>query len=168
MSKFETPKGKYEQYFAKPKRKAGELKGLEEIAKEAMEETEYIPNNKNLLLIPKDIITITKEKYEELIRDVGYYQGRMEELEKQLEEFKSPEETTIIYSEEKPYIEKKYCENVKYKFLNSKAYKIRLETEIKRLCCIKEKSIGEPQAIIERINGKIEGIEYAIKLIEEE
>lgn len=42
MSKFETPKGKYEQYFAKPKRKAGELKGLEEIAKESLRN---IPEN---------------------------------------------------------------------------------------------------------------------------
>lgn len=51
---------------------------------------EYIPNDGELLSIqkPKETIIIPIEKYEELVRDAGYYQGLVEGLEKQLEELK--------------------------------------------------------------------------------
>lgn len=41
-------------------------------------------------------IAIPLEKYEELVRDAGYYQGIAEGLEKQLEELKRPVEIDTI------------------------------------------------------------------------
>ena len=76
-----------------------------------------------------------------------------------------------MYCEEKPYIEKRYYDNVEYEFLNAKAYKMRLKGEIERLEHLKGNGPdtgGGINVAETRINGKIEGIEYAIDLLEEE
>lgn len=119
---------------------------------------EHIPNDEKLLLIPKDTITITKEKYEELIRDAGYYQGRADELEKQLEELKRPEEVIALDQ----------TKTVKKSIIS------RLENEINRLnhMKLKDEEYGVFSATNEkeyiRINGNIEGLEKAIKKIRED
>lgn len=110
---------------------------------------------------------ISVEYYTQLIEQLGFLKGKNRELEKQLEELKRPEEAVVMYCEGKPYIEKRYYDNVEYKFLNAKAYTMRLKGEISRLEAIKN-NCDSPLDEVRRINGKIEGIEYAIKLIEEE
>ena len=89
----------------------GLINGLKEAERIAKETGGHIPErvvDDGLLEIPecKQAITISLEKYEDLIRDAGYYQGRAEELEKQLEELKRIE-TITKYADGKPYIEQK-------------------------------------------------------------
>ena len=106
-------------------------------------------------------ITIPVEKYEDIIRDAGYYQGIAEGLEKQLEELKRPEEITV---DEGPYLAIA-IEN------RENEIKDRLKGEIERLEYLKGNGPdtgGGINVAKTRINGKIEGIEYAINLLEEE
>lgn len=104
-------------------------------------------------------ITVNSQDFIDLIRDAGYYQGRADELEKQLEELKRPEEVIAL----DPI--KEYEQTI----IN------QLNNEIKRLNDIKSKDynikdyeIGDLalEKAHKRIDGKIEGIEYAIDLIE--
>lgn len=98
---------------------------------------------------------ISVELYTQLIEQLGFLKGKNRELEKQLEELKRPEEVIALEPERK-------CK---------KEIKDRLKGEIERLEHLKGNGPdtgGGINVAKTRINGKIEGIEYAIKAIEED
>lgn len=106
--------------------------------------------------IAKPTMLISIELYTQLIEQIGYLKGRNTEIEKQLNQEMQQEilgETDEIrYFDNKPYnITKLTMKNV-------------LEREIRRLEGLKKDNCMEE---LLRINGKIEGLKYAIdKLFE--
>lgn len=104
---------------------------------------------------------ISIELYTQLIEQKSYTEGRIAELEKQLEEIKRKDLITI---DEGPYLAIA-IEN------RENEIKDRLKGEIRRLEHLKGNGPdtgGGINVAETRINGKIEGIEYALELLEEE
>ena len=99
---------------------------------------------------------ISVECYTQIIEQVGYLKGRNTELEKQVNQEVKVE--TLVEPDEIRYYDNKPYNMTKL------VMKDLLEREIKRLKGLKKDSCREE---LLRINGKIEGLEYAInKLFE--
>lgn len=99
---------------------------------------------------------ISVEYYTQLVEQIGYLKGRNTELEKQLNQEQALE--IPIEADEVRYYDNKPYNMTKLKLKNI------LEREIRRLEGLKKDSCREE---LLRINGKIEGLMYAIdKLFE--
>lgn len=106
--------------------------------------------------VAKPTALIPVEYYTQLVEQIGYLKGRNTELEKQLKEGQQLETLAEVdevrYYDNKPY-------NITKLTMNN-----LLKREIKRLEGLKKDSCREE---LLRINGKIEGLMYAIdKLFE--
>lgn len=101
--------------------------------------------------IAKPTMLISVECYTQLIEQTGYIKGRNTELEKQIN--KDQQQVTLV----EPDIVR-YYNNKPYN-MNKLTMKNALEREITRLEGLKKDSCREE---LLRINGKIEGLQYAI------
>ena len=106
--------------------------------------------------IVEPTMLISIEYYTQIIEQTGYLKGRNTELEKQLNQEQALE--IPIEADEVRYYDNKPYNMTKRKLKNI------LEREIRRLEALKKDSCREE---LLRINGKIEGLKYAIdKLFE--
>lgn len=106
--------------------------------------------------VAKPTALISVEYYTQLVEQIGHLKGRNEELEKQLNKVQQQE----ILAEPD---EVRYYDNKPYN-MTKLTMKNALEREITRLEGLKKDSCREE---LLRINGKIEGLKYAMdKLFE--